>query len=240
MLNSSNIYAFGLLFLRFFDYEFPNIGFKCKGQVALDYLLGNQILKKVFIVFSEHIMKLMHESLVLSIINKCVEPILKDRWNFIQIIYHIQQCLPKKEEKEENKENKEKENKEKEEKKGNKRKEEEEEKKEDEEKKEKEENKVNLSILTISDTKELQKKAIIAIFNMLYSCHLAVLSGKNKDEAIRKFILLIKNDQNLLERLQNGELMYFSTSCIAESILAKGMSKAESKPKFFSGSQTIF
>ncbi|OMJ65456.1 hypothetical protein SteCoe_38185 [Stentor coeruleus] len=95
MYESLNVYSFGLLFLRFFNCEFPKIIFIRSDRAALNYILGIELKKLVSIVFSEHVMKLMNENSVFAIIEYCLMPVLEERWDFYKIISQIKLCMQK-------------------------------------------------------------------------------------------------------------------------------------------------
>ncbi|OMJ79725.1 hypothetical protein SteCoe_20204 [Stentor coeruleus] len=85
----SSAYAFGLLFLRCFNCELPNIMFMMKGQVALNYIFGTEFRKIIVIIFSQEAFNTMKQSPVIGLIDGCFEPVIKRRLDLSQIIDQI-------------------------------------------------------------------------------------------------------------------------------------------------------
>ncbi|OMJ91203.1 hypothetical protein SteCoe_6271 [Stentor coeruleus] len=92
VIQKSSYYSFGLLFLKLFNLDFPDVFFKARGKPALDYILGNSLDMAIHILFKTQVMAFMLRRQEFSIIKKCIKPVLESRWNFKQIIRIMEAC----------------------------------------------------------------------------------------------------------------------------------------------------
>ncbi|OMJ65365.1 hypothetical protein SteCoe_38371 [Stentor coeruleus] len=99
-INLSSVYSFGLIFLKLFNCELPQINFTRTKKDALKYISGKSILEAVFIIFSEQTLEFINQSNEHSIVNKCLNAVIENRWSFKRITKQMKLFKLKKEKKE--------------------------------------------------------------------------------------------------------------------------------------------